>query len=57
MSKLDLKVCHTVWLSSLGTESSLSVSCILTGGTLGMLARYSQLQMSLAGIWEQQPQF
>lgn len=57
MSKLDLKVCHIVWLSSLGTENSLSVSCVLTGGTLGMLARYSQLRMSLAGIWEQQPQF
>lgn len=52
MSKLDLQVCHTVWQSSLGTESSLSVSRILTGGTLGMLALYSQLWMSLAGIWE-----
>lgn len=57
MSKLDLKVCHVVWQSSVGTESSLSASGILTGGTLGMLARYGQLWMSLAGIWEQQPQF
>lgn len=57
MSKVDLKVCHVVWQPSVGTESSLSASGILTGGTLGMLAHYSQLWMSLAGIWEQQPQF
>lgn len=57
MSKLDLKVCHIVWQSTMGTESSLSVSAILTGGTLGMLARCGELWKSLAGIWEQQPQF
>lgn len=51
MSKLGLKVCHIVWQSAMGTESSLSVSAILT---LGMLERCGELWMSLAGIWEQQ---